>query len=369
MSRTKTASEKPVEENITQPSPKKISWLSIISWGITLIVVAAMVLVFFKGGSLQDFLSRDEVESVEQVKVSAPLPEYHPDAGSDFLMRLAKLDTTIPKGSRQTAVKYTVVEGDSIFSISKEFNIKPETILWANYDLLHDDPTFLSPGWVLIIPPVDGVYYKWKEGDTLEKIAAKFDASVQDIISWPANRMDVTNPEVTPDSYVMIPGGSREIQSWIVPVAFSPRSGANRVIAGPGGCEAPGTGYVGSTAFIWPVANSAHVLSGFDFTSYHLGIDIAAVQGTTVYASDSGTVIYAGWIDGGYGNMIEIDHNNGYATVYAHLSSISVTCGSNVMRGTPIGQAGSTGKSTGAHLHFEVRYFSSFINPWQVLGY
>lgn len=368
MSLKKSAPEKPVEASI-QPSPKKTSWLSIISWGITLIVVMAMVLLLFKGIPFLNNAGSTDVESPEEVKISASLPEYNPEAGSDFLIRLANLDTEIPKGARQTAVKYTVVEGDSIFSISKEFDIKPESILWANYSLLHDDPTFLSPGWELIIPPVDGVYYKWKEGDTLDKIAGTYKASVQDIISWPSNMLDVTDPQILPDTYVMIPGGSREIQSWIVPVAFSPRSGANRVIAGPGGCEAPSTGFVGSTAFVWPVANGAHVLSGFDFTSYHLGIDIAAVQGTTVYASDSGTVIYAGWIDGGYGNMIEIDHNNGYATVYAHLSSIGVSCGSNVYGGTPIGQAGSTGKSTGAHLHFEVRYFSSFINPWQVLGY
>lgn len=360
--------EKPVEENIPT-SPKKISWLLLISWGITVLVVAAMVLVLFKGIPFLNSGTETVYENPEQIKISAPLPEYQPNAADDFLVRLANLDTEIPKGARQSAVKYTVVEGDSIFSISKEYDIKPESILWANYDLLNDDPTFLSPGWELIIPPVDGIYYKWKEGDSLEKIAGKYKASVQDIVSWPSNHLDVTNPEILPNSFVMIPGGSREIQSWIVPVAFSPRSGANRVIAGPGGCEAPGTGFVGSTGFVWPVANGVHTLSGFDFTSYHLGIDISAVQGTTVYAADSGTVIYAGWIDGGYGNMIEIDHNNGYATVYAHLSSIGVACGSNVYGGTPIGQAGSTGKSTGAHLHFEVRYFSSFINPWQVLGY
>lgn len=363
-----SAPEKPAEEH-KQTSPHKVSWLSIISWGITAIVVAVLVLVLFNGIPFLKQSLETDYENPEAITVSAPLPDYQPNATDDFLIRLANLDTNIPKGSRQTAVKYTVVEGDSIFSISKEYDIKPESILWANYDLLHDDPTFLSPGWELTIPPVDGIYYKWKDGDTLEKIAGKYYASIQDIISWPANHLDVTNPEISPDTFVMIPGGSREIQSWIVPVAFSPRSGANRVIAGPGGCEAPGTGFIGSTAFVWPVANSVHTVSGFDFTSYHLGIDISAVQGTTVYAADNGTVIYAGWIDGGYGNMIEIDHNNGYATVYAHLSSIGVACGQNVYRGTPIGQAGSTGKSTGAHLHFEVRYFSSFINPWQVLGY
>ncbi len=368
MSLDKKAPEKQAEPE-HKPSGRKGQALSILSWGATILLVAIMVLVLFKGvpfvsANANDVSKKDPQESAT---LSPELPEYVPGPGDEFMVRLANLDTTIPKDNRTSAVKYIVQEGDSIFSISKEYNIKPESILWANYDLLNDDPTFLSPGWELIIPPTDGIYYKWKEGDKLDAIAGKYKASVADIVSWPSNHLDVTDPEIQPGSYVMIPGGSREIKSWIVPVAFSPRSGANRIIAGPGGCQAPSTGLVGSTAFIWPTAN--HFLSGFDFLPYHLGIDIAAATGTPVYASDSGTVVYAGWIDGGYGNLVEIDHNNGYSTLYGHLSAIYVTCGQNIYQGTPIGAAGSTGRSTGAHLHFEVRYFNSFINPWQVLGY
>jgi len=78
-------------------------------------------------------------------------------------------------------------------------------------------------------------------------------------------------------------------------------------------------------------------------------------------------VVYAGWVTGGYGNMVMIDHGNGYQTLYAHLNSINTACGSSVYQGTIIGQAGSTGNSTGPHLHFEIRYMGGFINPWQVL--
>jgi len=356
-------------EPARQPSARKAKTLFFLSWGATLLLVALMVLVLFKG--IPFTTARANSESSEDPDaastLSAELPEYIPGPGEEYMVRLAKLNTTIAEDKRTSVVEYTVQEGDSIFLISDLYKIKPETILWANYDLLNDDPTFLSPGWKLLIPPTDGIYYKWKEGDKLDAIAGKYKASVADIVSWPSNHLDVTDPTIAPDSYVMIPGGSREIKSWIVPVAFSPRSGANRVIAGPGGCQAPATGLVGSTGFIWPVGN--HFLSGFDFTSYHLGIDIAAGTGTPVYASDSGTVVYAGWIDGGYGNLVEIDHNNGYSTLYGHLSAIYVTCGQNIYQGTPIGAAGSTGKSTGAHLHFEVRLFNSFVNPWQVLGY
>lgn len=356
-------------EGRKRPSTGKGKILFILSWAATVLAVAIMVLVLFKGLPFDlVHANANNVNSPAEVEAAkAELPAYTPSAGDIYMVRLASLDTSIPKDNRRSIVKYTVQPGDSIFSISKEYNIKPETILWANYDLLNDDPTFLSPGWQLTIPPTDGIYYKWKEGDTLDKIAGQYKATVADIVSWPSNQLDVTNPEIAPDTYVMIPGGSREIKSWIVPVAFAPRSGANRTIAGPGGCTVTGNGMVGSTGFTWPVGN--HFLSGFDFTSYHLGIDIAAATGTPVYASDSGTVVYAGWIDGGYGNLIEIDHNNGYSTLYGHLSAIYVSCGQNVYQGTPIGAAGSTGRSTGAHLHFEVRYLNSFINPWQVLGY
>lgn len=369
MSLEKNKAPEKAAEGRKQPSAGKRQVLFFISWAATGLVVVIMVLVLVKG--LPFDLVKANAKNVDslpaQEAVKAELPAYSPSAGDIYMVRLASLDTSISKENRRSAVKYTVKSGDSIFSISKEFSIKPETILWANYDLLNDDPTFLSPGWELTIPPTDGIYYKWKEGDTLGNIAGKYNATEADIVSWPSNRLDVTDPVIEPDTYVMIPGGSREIQSWIVPVAFSPRSGANRVIAGPGGCKAPATGVLGSGGFIWPVSN--HFLSGFDFTSYHLGIDIAAAMGTPVAASDSGTVVYAGWIDGGYGNLVEIDHNNGYTTLYAHLSQIYVTCGQNIIQGSLVGAAGSTGRSTGAHLHFEVRYYNSFINPWQVLGY
>jgi len=90
-------------------------------------------------------------------------------------------------------------------------------------------------------------------------------------------------------------------------------------------------------------------------------------QGDAIFASDSGVVIYAGAISGGYGNMVMIDHGNGYQTLYAHLSTINVSCGQSVYQGQVIGGCGSTGNSTGAHLHFEIRLNGGFINPWLVI--
>jgi LysM repeat protein len=361
----KNTQEVQAVEQKTTPA-RKINWIPIISWGVTVLLVASLVMVLFK---INPFKKAEETTSEvkPQDGVNVSLPAYQNATKNYSLVRLAEFDTAIPNGIRQYPIKYTIQEGDSIFSIAKEFKLKPESILWANYDLLNDDPTFLSPGWRLTIPPTDGIYYKWKKGDTLEKVAEKYYSSVDDIISWPSNRLDITLPNTDNLDYVMIPNGYRELVSWIVPLPFAPRSGATRIVAGPGGCQAPATGYVGSTAFGWPVSN--HFLSGFDFSSYHLGIDIAAAEGTPIHASDAGTVIYSGWNDSGYGYMVEIDHNNGYQTLYGHMSYLSVACGQQVGQGQTIGAAGSTGRSTGAHVHFEVRFNGGFVNPWQVLGY
>lgn len=364
MSPKKTSPEAPVEE-LKKTTPLMPKWTIVLSWVGTLLLVVVMIAVLFKFNPLK--LIQPEVQPVgTPVSSDVPLPSYHPGGGEFALVRVADIDTSISAGYRQFPVMYTIEEGDSIFAIAKKFDLEPESILWANFDLLKDDPTFLAIGWKLTIPPTNGIYYKWKEGDSLEKLAEKYNAAVIDIMSWPSNKLDITAPTTNGLEYVMIPGGSREILPWIVPLPFAPRSGATRVIAGPGGCQAPGTGPVGSTGFIWPTYNN--FLSGFDFTSYHLGIDIAAAEGTPVYASDSGTVIYAGWNDTGYGYMIEIDHNNGYQTLYAHLSALYIRCGSSVFQGTTIAAAGSTGKSTGSHLHFEVRLNGGFVNPWSILG-
>jgi LysM repeat protein len=311
----KTASEKPAEE--VKPSTKKnFPWSVIISWGATGLVVAVLLLVLF---NKLPFGSQGAAAAVEEnpTAESFPLPTLEATSAANSLdvNRTANVDTTIPEGVRQSIIKYKIEEGDTIFGLAKKFNLKPESILWANYDYFYDDPTTaLTIGAELTIPPTDGILYTWKSGDDLAKIAEKFYASETQIISWPSNHLDITDPVIQPDSFVMIPGGTREMKPWIQTIAYAPRSGATRVIAGPGGCQAPSSGYIGSGGFIWPVAN--HFLSGFDFSNAHLGIDIAAAEGTPVSAADSGTVVYAGWNDSGYGYMVMIDHNNGYSTLY-----------------------------------------------------
>lgn len=340
------------------------AWFNRISWGLTIFVVV----------SLLSFTAwRIFPETLHPTPTATPYPtesdttpvitEVPTSAAQvEAIVRSVSLKTDISKKANYRVSEYTVVSNDALFSIAKDHNIKPETLLWANFDTLQDSPDSLRVGQTLEIPPVDGVYYKVEKGDTLESIADKFSATVDDIVNWPGNEIDLTDPEVTPDAYVMVPNGHREMVQWIIPTVARGKSGTANL-----GGSSCGGGPVGSTAFIWPTAN--HFVSGNEFWSGHLGIDIAAGFGAAVWAADAGVVTIAqgGW-NGGYGNVVMIDHGNGWITVYGHLSQINVTPCQGVSQGTLIGLAGSTGNSTGPHLHFETRYNGGFVNPWSVLN-
>jgi murein DD-endopeptidase MepM/ murein hydrolase activator NlpD len=294
------------------------------------------------------------------------LPSLNQDTDVESISRLAELHTTFPERPRQEAITYTVEIGDAVFSIAKSFKLEPETVLWANYDLLKDSPDALSPGMQLRIPPVNGVYYEWAEGDTLDGVANKFDAEAGAIVNFAGNKLDLASPEIQPGQWVMIPDGHREFQQWVIPVIPRGQAGVAKSIYGAGACDGGYTGGAyGTGFFVWPT--STHTLSGNDYWSGHLGIDIAAGIGDPVYAADSGVVVFSGLSSQGYGYMIMIDHGNGYQTLYAHMSAYSVYCGQDVYQSGYIGATGNSGNSTGSHLHFEVRYLGGFVSPWYVL--
>jgi hypothetical protein len=344
--------------------------------GVWLLALSLVLLAGYVGWRVQSTVAAAPVElaTLAQptqtpppalVLADATLPGYYKGHPDESIVRRTSLHTNIPTRSRTDVLEYSVTTGDSVFGIAKSFNIEPETVLWANYDLLNDSPDMLDPGMVLNVPPINGVYYQWQEGDTFDSVAAKFDAKVQDILDWEGNNFDLTNPTVAADQWIMIPNGHREFRQWLVPTIAREHSGVSKSVLGPGACEGDYSGAYGTGVFSWPSGN--HVLSGNDYWSGHLGIDIAGSLGDGVFASDAGVIVFAGWANGGYGNMIMIDHGNGYQTLYAHLSSVSAVCGQSVYGGTYIGAIGSTGNSTGAHLHFEVRYMGGFISPWYVL--
>jgi murein DD-endopeptidase MepM/ murein hydrolase activator NlpD len=289
---------------------------------------------------------------------------------SAIVQRRVDGHTEIPSRPRLDVLKYVVQAGDSLFGIAEKFGLKPETLLWGNYDVLADDPHALQPGQELDVLPVDGTSHAWIEGESLAKVAEFFGVTAQDILDWPGNNLDpeidVNNPSIVSGTLLVIPEGKREVSTLYRPRITRANPAVARIL-GPGACGSVYDGPNGTGTFNWPTP--LHYLSGFDYNPSlgHPAIDIAGDTGHSITASDSGVVVYAGWNDWGYGLVVVIDHGNDWQTLYAHLSQVNVGCGQAVFQGNLIGLMGCTGNCSGDHLHFEVRYGDGFVNPWNVL--
>jgi murein DD-endopeptidase MepM/ murein hydrolase activator NlpD len=326
---------------------------------VTVLVAVLVVLQTF--GVIPTFAEAPQDEQSANVS----MPAYQSASSSTALTRSAIPQTSKSDLSSMEVVQYTVESGDSLFGIASDHHLKADSLLWANVKELGGNPESLAVGQVLNIPPVDGVYYQWQAGDTLDSVANTYHVDASAILEWPGNHLDLTNPQVQAGQYVMIPGGIGTYANWVVAVPWAPHSGASKISSQ---CTIPANHAYGTGGFIWPSA--AHWLSGNDYGPTHLGIDIAGDLGDPVWASDSGVVVWAGAMSGGYGNVIIIEHDTAahtYETVYAHLSAILVRCGQSVSQGQSIGQIGSTGNSTGPHLHFEVHMDGGYVNPHYVL--
>jgi murein DD-endopeptidase MepM/ murein hydrolase activator NlpD len=333
----------------------------------------------------QLYLHTQQNESIKEAALAASpptptpteipprLPPYQPDISyTSGIYRMAMLNTTIPTRPRTEVITYTVKAGDTLFDIAEKFGLEPQTILWGNQFVLGDNPHNLRIGQELNILPVNGTYHRWSEGEGLNGVADFFGVTPEDIINYPGNHLnpetigDYSNPNIEPGTWLIVPGGQREFVSWSAPAI--PRDDPSVAKNfGTGACGSRVDGPLGVGVFIWPSNN--HFLSGFDYSpaTNHPGIDIDGETGDAIYAVDNGVVVYAGWNDWGYGNVVVINHGNGWQTLYAHLSAYNVGCGQGVFQGTVIGAMGSTGNSTGSHLHFEMMYNGAKVNPWDYL--
>ncbi len=276
----------------------------------------------------------------------------------EFSYRIPNPVTNIPKRLRRDVIKYTVKPGDNVSSIADDFEISADSLLWAN-PKLEDNPDLLSVGQPLNIPPVSGVLVMVQSGDTLQKLADKYkqpkkkgEELIPGINNFEFNkaRHELKEPEfsLTVGEFLMIPNAYKPYQARVVQAYNGP---------------IPQNAARGSGAFGWPV-------SGMITQKYwlrHPGIDIGAPKGAPVYAADSGFVTMSGWSNAGYGFMILISHGNGYQTRYAHLSAMHVEIRESVKKGQMIGRVGSSGNSTGPHLHFEIIQGSGHRNPFILL--
>lgn len=242
---------------------------------------------------------------------------------------------------------YKVQAGDTISDIAAKFGIKPETLLWANSEL-ENNPDLLSIDQVLTILPIDGVYHQVGGSDTIDGIATVYKTDPQAIIDSPLNNLNLENPIIKPGQWLVVPDGTKPYIPKYVSVAA---------------VSAPSGSLGGTGAFSWPTSGSITQ----QYWNGHRGLDIGAWTGAPIYAADSGYVVAAQWDDRGYGRMVIVDHGNGFKSLYAHLSVIYVSVGEEVAQGQQIGEMGSTGNSTGPHLHFELILNGAQRNPWGFL--
>jgi murein DD-endopeptidase MepM/ murein hydrolase activator NlpD len=256
--------------------------------------------------------------------------------------RMAQPHTTIPERSRLGIETYIVQAGDTVQSIAATYNLAPTTIMWAN-PAIEDAPDLLRIGQEVIILPIDGAYHTVTADDTLDSLAETYKVDSTAIATCEYNNLVPPDYAIKEGDQLIIPGGEKPY----VPKVVTSYTGSV-----PGGAR--GTG-----RFQWPVMG--RITQGFWYG--HRAIDIGAPTGSAVQAADGGFVSFAGWTDVGYGYLVVIDHANGFATYYAHLSNIYVEAGQAVERGQVIGAVGNTGWSTGPHLHFEIRYYGELLNP------
>jgi murein DD-endopeptidase MepM/ murein hydrolase activator NlpD len=368
-----SAVSEPITRPRTQPK-RKADRFTVISWVATILVVVALLgsTIFYKNSRpttytsiAQPTSSAGETSTTAQLQVGVPVVSADGSGVSSSIPRKLQLITNIPERPRYASTFYRVSRGDAMLSIADEFKIKSETLLYINTQL-EDNPHNLKPGMELTIPPVDGLFYTWKEGDTFESVAEKFNTTADEIINFPGNKVDLTDPKIEAGTIAMIPGGSRELRNWEADLTTMSRSNNGSTGTSDIGGNACGGGSVAS-GFGWPA--DSHSLSGNPYGPGHLGIDIAAPEGSNVYAAGSGVVTMAssGVWNYGYGNVVQIDHGNGYVTIYAHLSQINVSVCQSVGQGALIGYSGNTGNSFGAHLHFEIRVGGKNINPYDIV--
>ncbi|MBX7111245.1 MAG: peptidoglycan DD-metalloendopeptidase family protein [Dehalococcoidia bacterium] len=258
--------------------------------------------------------------------------------------------------------QYQVQPGDTVNAIASRSGIDPKYILWNNIDIISNEHV-LTVGDILMIPAVEGILHPVRIGDTLSGIATQYDAKVADIVAFAGNGL--ANPgDLKEGSIILVPGGRMVDRSTPGAPTAKPTPPPQAAAQPTAAAAAAGSSTNAATGWIWPVVNS---ITSYFGPSHPLGIDIEAPY-VPVVASRAGQVVFVGGDPCcSYGLYVIIRHDGEYETRYAHLSQFSVQLGQWVDAGQQIGISGSTGRSTGAHLHFEVIYNGSVINPLTVL--
>lgn len=234
--------------------------------------------------------------------------------------------------ARTQVLTYTVQAGDTLWSIAAQFNLDVDTLRWSN-PALERDPDVLSVGTQLVILPVVGAYHLVEQGETLSSIAERYHVTEAAIRDFPLNHLS-QGEALAAGQPLMVPNGRHVVT---LPTPRPP----------------------GDSRLAWPLVGTVTQ----PFARDHPGLDISAPYAAPVYASRSGTVIRTGWDATGTGYTLVIDHGGGLQTWYGHMKGEWVRRGERVVQGQLIGEVGSTGNSSGPHLHFEVHRNEQPVDP------
>ncbi len=274
---------------------------------------------------------------------------YSPSSAYATYNQEEKSITTIESShQRGEIVTYTVREGDTVSSIAEKFGVSIDTIIWAN-DI--SSVTKIKTGQQLKIPPVTGIVHEVQRGETVYSLAEKYEANPQAIVDFPFNSF------ANDETFALAVGQKLIVPDGVKPKA-QPAAPRPTTYTAQADVQAGGSGN-----FIWPTGG--RITQGYVW--YHRGLDIANKNAPAIVASQAGrvsAVIYGRY---GYGNHVVVDHGDGYQTLYGHMNKIYVQANQQVSAGQALGQMGSTGRSTGVHLHFEVIHNGVKMNPLSVL--
>lgn len=270
-------------------------------------------------------------------------------AGFDTNLAMVDLPPILPGidfGSHREIVRYVVQSGDTLESIAQKFGINVETLAVENKITAR---ATLHLGDVLNVLPTKGISHKVKRGDTLKKIASLYKVEAGKIAEFNSLTSD---GDLKVGETIVIPEGkplATPVVKKTIPQLL------------PGSATRPQALRIGGSNMLWPTVSRK--ISQY-YTWRHGGIDIVLPKGNPIYASNDGVVEKSGWNSGGYGYMMLINHGNGVKTRYGHASKLFVSAGEEVTKGDVIALVGSTGRSTGAHLHFEVIVNGARVNPF-----
>lgn len=339
-------------EEESEPGKTVVTLEEVQSAWTECVVMKGQTLTDISDGSeltLKEIAGANGLKNPDRLKVGQTL--LIPASRDDILK--VKEELTRRKAEREAKLKtapriemktYQVRQGDSLWSIANAYDLDINTLFGCN---TFKNPDVLKPGTTIQVPNQDGILYKVQKGDSLASITKKYGVHMEGIFS--ANSMGKEES--------LIAG-----KQIFLPAAKPLSVARSRSVSGSSSAR----------GFRWPVVG--RISSPFGWRrdpfnkrkDFHTGLDIKAPSGRTIVASKGGKVAYSGWM-GGYGRVIVIDHGGGYKTLYAHCSRLLVPKGRKVSQGQAIARVGSSGRSTGPHVHFEVRYRNSAINPLKVL--